>query len=105
MRLERLKPGAKVNGWAFTQFDGTVRWDKSGILSMNGQGTEFDSLREWIAFQRKLKTPTAPGKIAAIIKKEPSAISAEERTEATNYFIEHGWKGKDGRRAAIVWMD
>lgn len=28
-----LKPGAKLNGWAFTQFDGTVLWDKAGIIT------------------------------------------------------------------------
>ena len=25
-----LKPGAKINGWAFTHFDGKAYWDKSG---------------------------------------------------------------------------
>ena len=27
-----LDPGKKITGWAFTQFDGTVYWDKSGLL-------------------------------------------------------------------------
>jgi len=29
-----LKPGHKLTGWAFTQFDGTVYWDKAGISSI-----------------------------------------------------------------------
>jgi len=29
-----LKPGAKLNGWAFTQFDGKVYWDKAGVSSV-----------------------------------------------------------------------
>ena len=28
-----IKPGGKINGWAFTQFDGTVYWDKAGIIT------------------------------------------------------------------------
>ena len=28
-----LKPGTKLNGWAFTQFDGTVLWDKAGLIT------------------------------------------------------------------------
>ena len=28
-----LKPMAKVNGMAFTQWDGTIYWDKIGVLS------------------------------------------------------------------------
>ena len=28
-----LKPGVQLNGWAFTQVNGTVHWDKSGIVT------------------------------------------------------------------------
>lgn len=28
-----LTPGSQITGWAFTQYDGLVRWDKSGIVS------------------------------------------------------------------------
>ena len=28
-----LKPGEKLNGWAYTQYDGKVYWDKGGIFS------------------------------------------------------------------------
>ena len=40
-----LEPGAAINGWAFTQHDGTVYWDKAGIVSRTPQDNEnFDSL-------------------------------------------------------------
>ena len=32
-----LKPGAKIEGIAFTQFGGTVRWDKAGIVTKTEQ--------------------------------------------------------------------
>ena len=28
-----LKPGSKINGWAFTQFDGTVSYDQAGTIN------------------------------------------------------------------------
>ena len=29
-----LSAGAEISGWAYTQFDGTVYWDKSGVLDV-----------------------------------------------------------------------
>ena len=29
-----LKAGSKIHGWAFTQFDGTVYWDKAGLSTV-----------------------------------------------------------------------
>ncbi len=41
-------PGAKINGWAFTQHDGTVYWDHAGIITRTPQdGQSFESQRQW----------------------------------------------------------
>jgi hypothetical protein len=48
----RLEPGAQINGWAFTQFDGTVYWDKAGIVSTADQQPVYDSLAIWWRDQR-----------------------------------------------------
>ncbi len=32
-----LQPGASLNGWSFTQFDGLVYWDKAGIVTRSPQ--------------------------------------------------------------------
>ena len=29
-----LNPGSQIHGWAFTQFDGSVHWDKAGIVTV-----------------------------------------------------------------------
>lgn len=29
-----LKPGTKIDGWAFTQFDGSVHWDTAGVMTV-----------------------------------------------------------------------
>ena len=48
-----LASGAKLNGWAFTQYDGTVYWDKAGIVTRLPQGNgPFDSLSAWLEVQR-----------------------------------------------------
>ena len=38
--VEKLKlaPGTEIDGWAFTQFDGTVYWDKAGIETRDAAG-------------------------------------------------------------------
>ena len=96
-----LNPGAKVSGWAFTQFDGTVRWDKAGLVSMQGQSLQFESLRQWIAFQRSLEKPTVPDDIAVIIAKSGDQVGAEERQRATNYFVEHVYAETRAQFAAL----
>src|SRR5690606_7040060 len=46
-----LGPGAALNGWAFTQFDGTVYWDKAGIVSQADAQPAYDSLAAWLSDQ------------------------------------------------------
>ena len=49
-----IKPGTKLNGIAFTQFDGSVYWDHSGIVTMTPQpGQSFDSFTDWLQAQGK----------------------------------------------------
>ncbi len=53
-----LKPGSKVNGWAFTQFDGTVFWDAAGICTRTPQaGLGYASQRVWELAIEELKEP------------------------------------------------
>ena len=42
-----LIPGAQISGWAFTQFDGTVYWDKAGIVTAAAAAPQYDSLAAW----------------------------------------------------------
>jgi hypothetical protein len=46
-----LAVGATITGWAFTQFDGTVYWDKSGIVERKKSASEnrLDSVRASLA--------------------------------------------------------
>ena len=45
-----LKPGAELNGWAFTQVNGTVHWDQAGIISISLSEEQRRSQYAWEQF-------------------------------------------------------
>ena len=45
----KLPRGELLDGWAFTQFDGTVYWDRAGLVTDIPQdGQLFDSFADWV---------------------------------------------------------
>jgi hypothetical protein len=85
-----LKPGAVLNGWAFTQHDGTVYWDKAGIITRTPQaGESFESLAVWESYEKAQSKSTLPAPVQEAIK-----VEAEKRSDAQNkairdYFLEN----------------
>ncbi len=70
----KLKAGTIIDGWAFTQYDGTVYWDKAGISHRYSQdGQVFDSLAAWVRAQRASRFAGLPANIKAIIALKPSS--------------------------------
>jgi hypothetical protein len=88
-----LNPGAQISGWAFTQFDGAVYWDKAGILSVAGQQAHYDSLVAWQKDVRAGKAVAPPGEIHAIAKLESDERTDTERRQLLDYFVEHVYTG------------
>lgn len=85
-----LAPGTKVNGWAFTQFDGTVYWDKAGVVTRHGKPRHFHSLQNWMEFAQKSSAPTTPENkaIDTILKKSADKRNAAEQKQLREYFLE-----------------
>ncbi len=83
-----LKPGSKINGWAYTQFGGTVYWDRSGLITHTPQaGQTFESQRHWeLAIGQGQGLPKP---IQQILKIKTEKRSEEQKTELRNYFLEH----------------
>ncbi|MDB5392457.1 MAG: hypothetical protein JWM11_8103 [Planctomycetaceae bacterium] len=87
-----LTPGTIVNGMAFTQVDGKVYWDKSGLVSKTAQAPlPEESQTAWEKFE--LGPPNPPSKLPAPIP-EILKIAADKRTEAQkldlrNYFVRY----------------
>ena len=84
----KLKPGALIDGWAFTQYDGTIYWDKAGIETQTPQdGQTYDSLTAWVRAQRAGASESLPANLKAIIAIERSKRSEAQTDELRTYFI------------------
>jgi hypothetical protein len=87
-----LKPGTLVTGWAFTQFGGTVYWDRAGINTGVPQaGAPFETLTAWVRAQRALSGAGLPGDIAAVVKLDRGKRSPAQQKQLHDYFVQHGW--------------
>jgi hypothetical protein len=88
-----LGPGAEINGWAFTQFDGLVYWDTAGIVTTGQQKAGYDSLLIWQRDESTKAKSTLPGEIRTVLKLESDRRSDAQQKTLRNYFIEHVYTG------------
>lgn len=87
-----LKPGMVINGWAFTQFGGTVYWDKAGIVTRTPQGKQsFTSLTAWVRAQRASNGAGLPAAIQQIIKLPRTKRNDAQNKQLREYFLEHAY--------------
>jgi hypothetical protein len=85
-----LNPGAILNGWAFTQFGGTVYWDKAGIVTRTPQAEQsFESQAVWEAFVNAQQKPNLPQPVAAALKVAAGERNEEQKQVLRAHFLEH----------------
>jgi hypothetical protein len=84
-----LKDGSELNGWAFTQFGGTVHWDKAGVVSMSIPDEQKKSFAIWEQFRRQVKTPALPAELQKILDVEKAKRTPEQTKQLTEYFLQH----------------
>ena len=84
-----LKAGAMINGWAFTQFDGTVFWDKAGIVSKADQTPIYESLLVWERDQKAAQAASLSADVKTIVMLEADKRNDEQRQKLLDYFVEH----------------
>jgi hypothetical protein len=84
-----LRPGTKINGMAFTLFDGAAWWDKAGLLSVNDPARDpGQSLRAWEEFERRLgDQSTATQAIKDILKTDPAKRGDAQRASLRDHFL------------------
>ena len=94
-----LKPGAKLNGFAFTQFDGTVYWDKAGVLSPNDPAQNPAlSLAAWVKLERGLGDKAESSQeIKDLLGKEENKLEEADRKKLRQYFLEYVYEDPDSR--------
>jgi hypothetical protein len=86
-----LKPGSELNGWAFTQFDGTVYWDKAGVVSLGAVPSHFDSKLAWEEAQKAIKKSSLPKNIQDVLKVEWDKRSEVQAKLICDYFIKNAY--------------
>lgn len=85
-----LKPGSTLNGWAFTQFGGTVNWDKAGVVTRTPQdGRSFESLVQWEAYEKAQSQSSTPQPVRDAIKVDPVQRTDEQKKLIRDYFLEN----------------
>jgi mono/diheme cytochrome c family protein len=86
-----LAPGIVIDGWSFTQQDGTVYWDRAGIETWTPQeGQVYDSLTAWIRARRAAGGAGLPAGAKAILGVERSKRTEAQKKELLAQFVEHG---------------
>jgi mono/diheme cytochrome c family protein len=87
-----LAPGMTITGWAFTQFDGTVYWDRAGInTEMPQAGSAYETLSSWVRAQKALKAAGFPQDLQAIINLDRSKRTPPQQKQLRDYFVQNAW--------------
>lgn len=84
-----LKPGAKINGWAFTQFNGAVHWDAAGIVTKSLSNEQKRSQYAWEQFRKLSKSPPLPAAIQKMLDVAADKRSDDQKQKITAYYLQH----------------
>lgn len=77
-----LSPDKQVNGFALTQFGGTVTWDRVGAETSNDPANDtLQSLTAWWKSQKGKDQPGVPSPVAGFIKDGPEAKRSDAEKE------------------------
>jgi hypothetical protein len=88
-----LADGAQLNGMAFTQFDGTVWWDRAGLVTKTPQETTFATLAAWEQAEKAAKSTKTPKTVQDILKVEPDHRTDAQKAELRDYFVRFAYSG------------
>jgi hypothetical protein len=81
-----LKPGAQLNGWAFSQFDGKVYWDKAGIVTtVDPTKDSAFSLKVWAAQNKNAKD--LPAQVLSALKVPQEKRNEEQKKDLRAHYL------------------
>lgn len=84
-----LPAGAELNGWAFTQFGGTVYWDHAGSVTKTLQGNQtYESQVVWEAADKSIEKSTVPQPVRDAIKVEVDKRTPEQSKLIRDHFVQ-----------------
>jgi hypothetical protein len=97
-----IKPGTVLNGWAFTQYGGTVYWDKAGIVTRTPQGDpSYTSLTAWVQAQRAVNGAGLPPALQQIVKLPRGKRNDQQKKQLREYFLENAHAKTKGLLAPL----
>ncbi len=85
-----LAAGAKVTGYAFTVYGGTVYFDRMGVIGRNDPASDPAlSFAAWRAERAGKDTPSVPDDLKQLLKEGPEkSLSEEEIQRLREYYIQ-----------------
>ena len=85
-----LPAGSQLNGWAFTQFGGTVYWDKPGKVTTKGLSPQQKkSISVWEQYRAKVKQAALPGPIQKLLDLEAAKRTTDQKKQLRSYFVQN----------------
>ena len=88
-----IKPGQKITGWAFTQFDGVAYWDHAGLNTQTPQGPQrFFTLAAWEKAQKATGGAGLPKPVQDILKLPAEKRTAEQKRQLRDHFVEFAYE-------------
>ncbi len=85
-----LNAGAKLNGWAFTQFGGTVHWDQAGIVTIAPLAPEqLASQRYWELYLKEVKQAGLPAEVQQSLDVAVADRNDDQKKKIRDYYLKH----------------
>jgi hypothetical protein len=84
-----LPAGTKLNGWAFTQFGGTVHWDHAGAMgALQLSPKQKESYAIWEHFLKTVSTAALPDPIKKLVTVEVDQRNEAQTKQLMTYYLE-----------------
>jgi mono/diheme cytochrome c family protein len=90
-----LKPGHKITGFAFTQFKGTVTWDRLAITSRVEPAKDPQwSFQVWTRANQGKRVADLPAQLMTLVRgKKPEDWSASEAADLRKWWLVNQYQG------------
>lgn len=98
-----LKRGAKVKGYAFTQYGGTVYWDRMGIRSkIDPANDPAWSYQVWLKRNQGRRVEELPLDLRDVVRgKKPEQWPAEQARRVKEFWLQNLYEGAPAEMAAL----
>jgi hypothetical protein len=88
-----MRGGTEITGWAFTQFGGTVYWDKAGLATRVPQGNQkFPTFSGWLRRMQTVNGTGLPKPVQQAVRAGSKRTDAQSKV-ARAYYIENACAG------------